>query len=43
MLLTRVGDDVQGGHDQPGAVADDPDLPVVELDVVEVAGLGLGF
>src|SRR5215212_11363963 len=27
-LLTGVGDDVEGAHDQPGAVADDPDLAV---------------
>src|SRR4051795_1782659 len=38
-LLAGVGDDVQGAHDQAGAVADDPDL-TVELDVVEVLGLG---
>src|ERR671917_344662 len=41
-LLTGVGDDVQGAHDEPGAVADDADLPV-ELDVVEVLLLGLGL
>src|SRR6478735_1839249 len=34
-LLARVGDDVEGGHDQSGAVADDAD-GAVELDVVEV-------
>ena len=37
--LARVGDDVQSGHHQAGAVADDADL-AVELDVVEVLGLG---
>src|SRR5699024_427264 len=33
--LSGVGDHVQGGHHQPGAVADDADLSV-QLDVVEV-------
>src|SRR6478609_4751595 len=33
-LLTGVGDDVEGAHDQTRAVADDADL-AVELDVVE--------
>src|SRR5436305_1866938 len=42
VLLARVRHDVQSGHDEPGAVADDADL-AVELDVVEVLGLGLGF
>ena len=41
-LLTGVGDDVQGAHDQAGAVADDADL-AVELDVVEVLLLGRGL
>src|SRR5215213_804659 len=41
-LLAGVGDDVQGAHDQAGAVADDPDL-AVELDVVEVLLLGRGL
>jgi hypothetical protein len=41
-LLARVGDHVQGGHDQARAVADDADL-AVELDVVEVLGLGPGL
>jgi hypothetical protein len=40
VLLTRVGDDVEGRHDEPGAVSDDADL-TVELDVVEVVLLGL--
>ena len=40
MPLAGVGHDVQGGHDQAGAVADDADL-AVELDVVEVLLLGL--
>ena len=40
VLLAGVGDDVEGRHDQPGAVADDADL-AVELDVVEVLLLGL--
>ena len=40
VLLAGVGDDVERGHDQPGAVADDADL-AVELDVVEVLLLGL--
>src|SRR6266545_1420440 len=39
VLLAGVGDDVEGGHDQAGAVADDAHL-AVELDVVEVALLG---
>ena len=39
-LLAGVGDDVEGRHDEPGAVADDADL-AVELDVVEVVFLGL--
>ena len=38
-LLAGVGDDVEGRHDQPGAVADDADA-AVELDVVEVLLLG---
>ena len=38
-LLAGVGDHVQRGHDQAGAVADDADL-AVELDVVEVLLLG---
>ena len=42
-LLPRVGDDVQRGHHQARAVADDPDLPALELDVVQVLGLGLGL
>ena len=41
-LLAGVGDDVEGAHDQAGAVADDADL-AVELDVVEVLLLGLGL
>src|SRR5215217_1017221 len=41
-LRTGVRDDVQGAHDQPGAVADDADL-AVELDVVETRLLGLGL
>ena len=40
VLLAGVGDDVQRGHDQARAVADDADL-AVELDVVEVVLLGL--
>src|SRR5579884_1507800 len=40
--LPGVGDHVEGGHDQAGAVADDADL-AVELDVVEVLLLGLGL
>src|SRR5882724_3705885 len=40
--LTGVGDHVQGGHHQAGAVADDPDL-ALELHVVEVLRLGLGL
>ena len=42
VLLAGVGDDVEGGHDEPGAVADDADL-AVELHVVEVVLLGLGL
>src|SRR5437763_7416341 len=42
VLLARVRHDVQSGHDEPGAVADDADL-AVQLDVVEVLGLRLGF
>ena len=41
-LLAGVRDDVEGRHDQAGAVADDADL-AVELDVVEVLLLGLGL
>ena len=41
-LLTGVGDDVEGAHDQAGAVADDADL-ALELDVVEVLLLGRGL
>src|ERR1039458_8746278 len=41
-LLARLGHHVQRGHDQPGAVADDPHL-AVELHVVEVLGLGPGL
>src|SRR3954454_7697861 len=41
-LLAGVRDDVQGAHDQAGAVADDPDL-TVELDVVEALLLGRGL
>src|SRR3954462_9144882 len=41
-LLTGVGDDVEGAHDQAGTVADDPDL-ALELDVVEVLLLGRGL
>src|SRR6516225_4755293 len=40
VLLSGVGDDVEGRHDQARAVADDADL-AVELDVVEVVLLGL--
>lgn len=40
--LTGVRDDVQGAHDETGAVADDADL-AVELDVVEVLLLGGGL
>lgn len=40
VVLAGVCDDVQGGHDQACAVADDSDL-TVELDVVEVVFLGL--
>src|SRR5690606_11746418 len=40
VLLACVGDDVEGRHDQAGAVTDDSDL-AVELDVVEVVLLGL--
>ena len=42
VLLAGVRDDVEGGHDQAGAVADDADL-AVELDVVEALLLGLGL
>ena len=38
-LLAGVGDDVERGHDEARAVADDADL-AVELDVVEVLLLG---
>src|SRR5579863_6646318 len=41
-LFTGVGDHVQGGHDQAGAVANDADL-AVQLDVVEMLGLGPGL
>src|SRR6478752_6751965 len=41
-LLTGVGDDVEGAHDQARAVADDADL-AVELDVVEALLLGRGL
>src|SRR3954468_3950235 len=41
-LLAGVRDDVQGAHDQAGAVADDADL-ALELDVVEVLLLGRGL
>src|SRR5215472_3969589 len=41
-LLARVGDHVERGHHEASAVADDADLPV-ELDVVEVLGLGPGL
>src|SRR3954452_15367545 len=41
-LLAGVGDDVQGAHDQTGAVADDADL-ALELHVVEVLLLGAGL
>src|SRR4051794_35714544 len=41
-LPTGVGDDVQGAHHEPRAVADDADL-AVELDVVEVLLLGRGL
>src|SRR3954468_19847688 len=41
-LLPRVRDDVQGAHDQAGALADDPDL-ALELHVVEVLLLGAGL
>src|SRR5215467_5288886 len=40
--LARLRDHVQGGHHQPGAVADDADLPL-ELDVVEVLLPGPGL
>ncbi len=40
VLLTGVRHDVERGHHQPGAVADDAD-GAVELDVVEALGLGL--
>src|SRR6201994_80404 len=42
VLLTGVGHHVQRGHDQAGAVPDDADL-ALQLDVVEVLGLGLGL
>src|SRR5512145_157746 len=42
VLLTGVGDDVEGGHHEARAVADDADL-AVELDVVEALLLGLGL
>jgi hypothetical protein len=35
----RLGDHVQRGHDQPGSVAEDPDI-AVQLDVGETALLG---
>src|SRR4051794_530556 len=38
--LSRVGDDVERAHHEARAVSDDADL-AVELDVVEVLGLGL--
>src|SRR5579875_1836352 len=38
-LLARIGDHVEGGHDQARAVADDADL-TVQLDVVEMLGPG---
>src|SRR6478752_3969166 len=41
-LLTGVGDDVEGAHDEARAVADDADR-AVELDVVEVLLLGRGL
>src|SRR4029453_2750303 len=41
-LPTGLRDHVEGGHDQPGAVADDADL-TVQLDVVETALLGRLF
>src|SRR6266568_8934725 len=37
--LTGLGHDVQGGHDQSRAIADDAHL-TVKLDVVEVFGPG---
>src|SRR6516165_2265183 len=40
VLLSGIGDDVEGRHHQARAVADDADL-AVELDVVEVVLLGL--
>ncbi|CCH78022.1 Predicted hydrolase or acyltransferase (modular protein) [Nostocoides japonicum T1-X7] len=40
--LTGVGDDVEGRHDEAGAVADDADV-AVELDVVEPLLLGGGL
>jgi len=39
VLLARVSDDVERGHHQTRAIADDADL-AVELDVVEVVLLG---
>ncbi len=42
MVLARVGDDVQGGHDQACTVADDAHF-AVQLDVVQAVGLGLGL
>jgi hypothetical protein len=41
-VLTGIRDDVEGRHDQAGAVADDADV-AVELDVVEVLLLGRGL
>src|SRR5829696_7994581 len=41
-LLSGVGDDIEGAHDQAGTVADDADL-ALELDVVEVLLLGRGL
>src|SRR5699024_8682538 len=40
VVLARVGDDVQGRHDQAGTVTDDTDL-AVELDVVQIQLAGL--
>ncbi len=42
MLLTGIGDDVEGRHDQARAVTDDADF-AVELDVVQTRLLGLGL
>ena len=39
VLFAGVGNNIQGGHHETGAVADDADF-AVELDVVEVLGLG---